>query len=242
MNPANKSIGWCDWTWNPIAGCKGPEGEGPCPYCFAHRFAERGMGPYGEYPKGERFRPRFFPERLAEPSKKQKPARIFCGSMGELFAPSVPIDWVQQVYGAMAECPQHTFVVLTKQPQWIISRLFGDSLSNVWHLVSCEDRDAVYKRVPPLLKLREHGWPVLGVSFEPLLGPIAWRTDGIRATDNLDWVIIGGQSPPSSPQPQREWVEDLTALSVACGIPVFQKTNLRAIMGNDLRQEWPERR
>lgn len=51
-------IEWCDYTWNPVVGCK----HG-CSYCYAKRFAERGLGEYGKHEKGRRFEPRFLPDR-----------------------------------------------------------------------------------------------------------------------------------------------------------------------------------
>jgi len=194
------------------------------------------------YPRG--FAPTFYPHRLSEPMKVKKPSRIFCCSMGELFGPWVPNEWVRRIFGTMQDCPWHTFILLTKWPQNILRSLqeaAGDDcpLPNVWLLTSVENQETWDKRVPELLKLREHGWPVLGVSVEPMLGEI--EPVGI---EYLDWLIVGGQSPASAAQPKREWIDTLAWTRVqraASGnmAAVFLKNNLRPLLGDNLRQEWP---
>jgi len=257
------TIEWCDWTWNPLTGCLGPDANGPCSYCYAKRFAERfslrrdfepgqvymarsGLEGGEVYPYG--FAPTFYPHRLDEPMKVKKPSRIFVCSMGELFGPWVPNEWVRRIFGTMQDCPWHTFILLTKWPQNILRSLqeaAGDDcpLPNVWLLTSVENQETWDKRVPELLKLREHGWPVLGVSVEPMLGPIG--IDSIsrwpnQITDALDWIIVGGQSPVSASQPEYKWVDDVLMGAAFCHVPIFLKNNLRPILGDNLRQEWPE--
>lgn len=87
MNLTN--VDWADYSWSPCVGCYGPGGTAQhpavCSYCYAKRFAERGLGEYGLHPVGGRFTPRFFPERLNEPGKIKKPSRIFVCSMSDLF-------------------------------------------------------------------------------------------------------------------------------------------------------------
>jgi protein gp37 len=34
-------IDWADYSWNPVTGCLGPNGGGPCTYCYAKRIAAR---------------------------------------------------------------------------------------------------------------------------------------------------------------------------------------------------------
>ena len=236
-------------SWNPVTGCLGPEGKGPCSYCYARRMAarfgphdtviwssqERGKGIYearpGEvFPYG--FAPTFYPHRLEKPLRIKQPSRIVVCSMGELFGESVPQEWIDQIFPTIARCAQHRFIIMTKCPQNI-----GDiePCSNVWLLTSVEDQATWDKRVPEILKLRERGWPVLGVSVEPMLGPIV--PYGI---EELDWVIVGGQSPASAAQPEPEWVWKLVQKCEDGGVPLFMKNNLESSCIIRLTQQWPE--
>ena len=232
--PSPTRIEWADRVWNPITGC-----NTGCSYCYARREAKR---------FGDNFTPKFHPERLEQPLHLQKPSKIFVCSMGELFGPWVPLDWVKRIYDVMTACVDHTFIVLTKWPEKITEMLYGfepnkrwplfnsqESYPNIWHLASVEDQKTWDKRVPALLELRSHGWPVLGVSVEPMLGEII-----PHHISKLDWLIIGGQSPPSAQQPKRIWTENITDAAVWERVPVFQKNNLRPILGDNVRQEVPK--
>jgi len=37
----NSKIEWTDKTWGIVTGCRGPDGDGPCSYCYACRMMER---------------------------------------------------------------------------------------------------------------------------------------------------------------------------------------------------------
>jgi protein gp37 len=56
-------------------------------------------------------------DRLTEPLKWRKPARIFACSMSDLFHENLPDEAIDKVFAVMALCPQHTFQILTKRPE-----------------------------------------------------------------------------------------------------------------------------
>ncbi len=118
-------IEWCKWTWNPVTGCT-PASEG-CANCYAERMARRLAGRAG-YPKDDPFRVTLHPERLDEPLRLRRPSTIFCCSMSDLFHPDVPDEFRDRAFAVMAQCPQHTFVVLTKRAECACEYLRGLSL------------------------------------------------------------------------------------------------------------------
>ncbi|MGI6129892.1 MAG: phage Gp37/Gp68 family protein [bacterium] len=213
-------IEWADEVWNPVTGCS-PVSKG----C-------------------ENFRVTLHEDRLYEPLKWKKPRRIVC-SMGDLFHPDVPAGYITAIYDVMEHASQHTFIVLTKRPGRIISVLYreegrwhyggGDFLPNVWHLVTAENQEMANKRIPELLMLREYsaGWRVLGVSVEPMLGPIALNAicavvDGFAQRvktllDGIDWVICGGETGPNARSMHPDWVRSLRDQCVEAGVPFFFK-------------------
>ena len=153
-----------------------------CKNCWARRMSKRLRGRYG-YPADDPFRVTLHPDKLDEPLHWRKPRRVFVCSMGDLFHEDVPDEYVHRVYEIMEAAKQHTFIVCTKRPERIGPVLYesgtryfggGDYLPNVWHLTSVENQATADKRVPALLALRSYagGWPVLGLSMEPMLGPV----------------------------------------------------------------------
>jgi protein gp37 len=114
-------IEWCDATWNPIVGCS-PVSNG-CMNCYARRIVRRfptitGMSPEPEpEPIGWDGRAHFMPYKLEQPLHWRNPRRIFVCSMGDLFHSSITNDQIAAVFGVMASCQRHTFMVLTKRPE-----------------------------------------------------------------------------------------------------------------------------
>lgn len=112
-------IDWCDKVWDVTRGCT-PASDG-CVNCWAARYGHRFSGPGLRYEglvengkwTGEI---ELLPEKLSVPLHWRKPQRIFVNSKSDLFHEKVPNDFIAAVYGVMASCPQHTFMILTKRP------------------------------------------------------------------------------------------------------------------------------
>jgi len=109
-------------TWNPATGCT-PISAG-CDHCSARRTANRLRGRYG-YPADDPFRVTLHKDRLDEPRHWRKPRRVFVCSMSDLFHPAVPDEFIVCVLQIIADCPQHTFQVLTKRAERMAS-FFAD--------------------------------------------------------------------------------------------------------------------
>ena len=118
------SIQWCDYSWSPVVGCS--RVSAGCQRCYAERLAATRLKHMRAYRDLARIREngepqwtgdvRLLPERLEDPLRHRKPARIFVCDMGDLFHEGVPDEYIAAVFGAMAACPQHQFQVLTKRP------------------------------------------------------------------------------------------------------------------------------
>jgi protein gp37 len=115
----------------------------------------------------------------------------------------------------MAETPQHTYQVLTKRARRLAAvapRLPWPP--NVWMGVSVENDNYTFRvdhlrRVPAALRF---------VSAEPLLGPLP----SLRL-DDIDWLIVGGESGPGARPMQLEWATDLRDIAVDAGVDFFFK-------------------
>lgn len=101
---------------------------------------------------------------------------------------------------------------------------------NVWLLTSVSDQESADKQIPELLKCRDLS-PVLGVSAEPLLGPIQMQPHIDPVTGNvklshgvdLDWVIVGGESGHKARPMHPDWVRTIRDQCQAAGVPFFFK-------------------
>jgi protein gp37 len=200
------NIEWATKVWNPTRGCR--RVSSGCEHCYAERQAARHAGPGGAYEglvaigkNGPRWtgEARFLPHKLAEPFGWGGHHRVFVDSMSDLFYEGFFDEQIAAVFGVMAACPQHDFLVLTKRIEqaadwfrWVSSgrqprawcvgeaaRLLegfthqGDlhewPLPNVWLGVSVEDQATADERIPLLLKTPA---AVHFVSAEPLLGRV----------------------------------------------------------------------
>lgn len=199
-------IAWTDETLNVNWGCtKVSDG---CKYCYAERVTER-----------------FFPKRrfnqfvtqshvIDQPFHWVKPRRVFVNSMSDLFHEDQKADYLDLVFGMMAACWRHTFMVLTKRP-----RAMQGYLTSEWKLPNQNIEQRVKK-----IALRmgaTHGkdvetmfnawtWPlpnlIIGTSVEneavfparvnPLINtPARWRfisAEPLRGPINLNGYLATG--------------------------------------------------
>jgi protein gp37 len=216
-------IEWADYTWNPVVGC-----ERGCSYCYARRFAERGLGEYGDWPKGQRFTPRLLVSRLPEPLRIKEPSRIFVCSMGELFGAWVPQDWQERVLGIIGQASWHTFMLLTKYPENLAR--WSPFPDNCWVGATATDDDMAWRALEALADVNAS---VRYLSGEPLLGRIADQTIPFW----LDWLIVGAQTGPGAKSPEHNWVRELIERTRFTDTALFLKGNLR---WPERIQEWPK--
>lgn len=102
-------------------------------------------------------------------------------------------------------------------------------LPNVHLGVSLEDQKTADERIPLLL---ETPAAIRWVSAEPLLGPVdlnnylytRYLEGGARHMYNqLDWVVVGGESGPQARPMHPDWARSLRDQCVAAGVPFFFK-------------------
>ena len=192
------SIEWTESTWNPVTGCS--KISPGCKNCYAERMAARlqAMG-------SPRYRNGFkvtLQEDLVElPLEWNQPKLIFVNSMSDLFHEDVPSDFIVKVFDTMKRADWHTFQVLTKRSDRLLSiSPYLPFPTNVWVGVSVESPQYAYRirdlaRVPAAVRF---------LSLEPLLAPIPRL-----ALRSIDWVIVGGESGPAARSMKPEWVQQI---------------------------------
>jgi protein gp37 len=174
------------------------------------------------------------------PLRWKKPRLVFVNSMSDLFHKDSPDEFILRVFDIMRQASQHTFQVLTKRSDRLLSLSSGiDWPENVWMGVSVERADYKFR----IDHLRETGAKTRFLSLEPLLGPLqALELDGIH------WVIAEGESGPGARPMLESWVVDIRDQCVAANVPfffkqwggVFKKRNGRLLDG-ETWDELPER-
>lgn len=126
-------IEWATDVWNPVRGCSRVS-EG-CRHCYAERQANRF---WPEFAANGRWtgRVELLPDKLGDPLRWRKPrARVFVNSISDLFHEQLSNADIAAVFGVMAACQQHTFLVLTKRPKRMLD-LFKWCRANAVH--GCE--------------------------------------------------------------------------------------------------------
>lgn len=206
------NIEWTEHTWNPVTGCiKISQG---CKHCYAERMAKRLKAMRAaRYVNG--FEPTLHWDLIDAPRAWKKPRLVFVNSMSDLFQEDVPEEFIRRVFHTMAECPQHTFQVLTKRSDRL--RALAARLQwppNVWMGVSVEDARVIY-RVTDLAAVPA---AVRFLSCEPLIGPLVEIP-----LDNIDWVIVGGESGPYAREMKEEWVKSIREQCRVSAVAFFFK-------------------
>ena len=214
-------IEWTDYTWPIITGCLGPDGKGPCPYCYARKMIRRF---HTRYPNG--FNPTFYPEKLSEPHRLKGHRKIFVASMGDMWGEWVDQDWIDQILNIITLCPKHQFQMLTKNPDRAMRYSQKHPFPfNAWIGSTIDFRDVQDKRIAAI---RNCNAKIKFISYEPILEDM-----GVPDLSGIHWIIIGAKTNPLK-LPEAEWVENLMDAAAKKRIPVFLKDNLLIEMENDL--------
>jgi protein gp37 len=188
-------IEWTDKTWNPVTGCS--KTSAGCMNCYAEVMARRlqAMG-QNKYQNG--FKLTLHNDILEEPLHWKTPHTIFVCSMSDLFHKDVPDKFINEVIGIIKLTPQHRYQLLTKRAERMAEYFQNHSIpSNVWLGVTVENQLAK-KRIDFLRQLKAS---VCFLSCEPLLENL-----GELNLENINWVIVGGESGTSARPMREKWV------------------------------------
>ena len=207
-------IQWTEMTWNPITGCtKISDG---CLNCYAARMAKR-LKAMGNPRYVNEFEVTVHKDLLEVQLDIKQPKMIFVNSMSDLFHKDVPDDIIIKVFETMNKAHWHTFQVLTKRPERVLAMDQAGLLkwsSNIWMGTTVEN-DKYIDRIDKLRKTKAN---IKFLSCEPLLGSLK-----DISLEEIDWVIVGGESGPKSREMEKEWVLELKELCEKDGVAFFFK-------------------
>lgn len=235
-------IEWADSTWSPWRGCEHaqlPDGttHPGCDHCYAEAMSVRNPNVLGVWgPDG--FRAIGTDAYWNQAMRWQKQAaatgvrrRVFPSLMDPFEDREELIPLRRRMMEIIDRCPNIDFILLTKRPQNIDQFIgSGGYRHNVWLVTSVSDQKTADALIPPLLGCRGLS-PVLGISAEPLLGPVTLRMDVLfkqvertgQVCRQFDWVIAGGESGHGARPMHPDWARSLRNQCQAAGVPFFFK-------------------
>lgn len=229
---------WWDETANPVIGCSKVSAE--CTHCYAEsqgsnlarRFVRGPGARYLHVIDGKRWNGRTYVdhkymERHRVTTRRVdmsgwRPARVFCGSMTDMFHETLTEDDARAIGAWMGRCSRPhregpIWQIVTKRPERVPLLLPA--------LVEAAEHAGVIPRIhllttvgvrasmPRLDALQQcHGMPgveVLGVSAEPLLEPVDFRP-WVR-TGKIGWLVPGGESGAKARPCHVAWIRDVVA-------------------------------
>jgi protein gp37 len=203
--------GYIGETWNPQVGCS--KKSAACDSCYAIDVAAhprltrlpryQGLtvlqqGGRHNWARDAEGKPiiRAVPDVLDKPLRTKRPTAYFVGSMTDLFHENADRNWTAAIFGVMAACPQHIFMLLTKRPdvahgwfKWVDKRekdglsVFPDD-TPAWRIRqlfnSCLSRNGGSVGKAPI---HDGPWPLpnvwIGTTCE----------DQQRAEERIPWLI-----------------------------------------------------
>lgn len=206
------SIEWTESTWNPITGCT--KISPGCAHCYAERMAKR-LKAMGQKNYRNGFNVTIHEDSLKLPLSWKTSQTIFVNSMSDLFHEEIPFDFIYEVFSVIKSAYWHNFQILTKRSKRLSE--YASMLpwpENLWMGVTVENGDFVGR----VDDLRNINAAVKFLSLEPLIGPV-----NNLNLENINWVIVGGESGPGSRPIKEEWVRDVLIQCRSWNVPFFFK-------------------
>jgi protein gp37 len=215
-------ISWCDATFNPWWGCT--KVSPGCDLCYAELDSKR----YGHEVWGKDAPRRMLSDhnwneplrwnRKAEAAKKRW--RVFCGSMCDILEDRRDLDAVRdRLWEVIDHTPWLEWLLVSKRPQnfhrMMPRRFFDSNLPNLRLMTTVENVDFVWR----LEELAKVSFMYTGVSYEPAIGPV----DFTPYLDDIDWVILGGESQPGCRPMDLAWARKTISDCRRHDVPCFVK-------------------
>lgn len=266
-------IEWTERTWNPVTGCS--RVSRGCENCYAERMAwrlshnpvigDRYAGTARKTHGGKiqwTGKVNLVYSAITQPYAWRKPSLVFVNSMSDFFHPDIPQEFLNELWNIIRDTPQHTYQILTKRPKNILDRLpanWEEGYPNVWIGTSVEDQRTADERIARLIEVPA---AVRFLSMEPLLSPVdllgnaMWleHEDSMGRgyqrpmIQDLQWVIVGGESGPGARACDPDWIADIVDQCRFFQVPVFVKqlgsNSLPSLALKDRKggemSEWPD--
>lgn len=226
----NTAIEWTDATVNFWWGCT-KVGPG-CDGCYAETWARRtGHDVWGVGVPRRKIRgARALILRLQNADSwfyadHDRSRRVFIQSMSDLFDVEVPLEWFAEAWELIELCDDLDLQIVTKRLTVIEKRLAAIGVT-AWPkhaglIISVVNQEEADRDVPRLIELkRKLGIPWIGLSMEPLLGPVVLADAWLR---ELNWVIVGGESGSKARPMHPDWASSLRDQCAGAGIPFLFK-------------------
>lgn len=254
-------IAWANGTFNPWRGCT--KVSAACQNCYAENWAKRtGKDIWGPTAAREHAAESYWKQPVKwnrDAAASGQPFRVFCSSLADvcedredLLAPRA------RLMRLIEATPALTWLLCTKRPE-NFGRFFGvrwglNWPKNVWALTTAEDNEQAEKRIPHLLTVPA---VVRGVSYEPALGPVNFRSFILRQVaegehagklvQGLNWIIFGGESGAGARKANLDWARSVRDQCQDLGAAFFMKQLGNALARGhgyssskgDQVEEWP---
>jgi protein gp37 len=148
--------------------------------------------------------------------------RVFIQSMSDLFDLEVPTEWFAEAWDLIKSCNRIEIQIVTKRLPAIEKRLaeIGETSwpKHAGLIVSIVNRAEADRDLSRLRELKARlSIPWVGISFEPLLGPI------IADLSEIDWAIVGGESGRGARPMRPDWARSLRDQCASTGVPFLFK-------------------
>ena len=208
----SSNIEWTEATWNPTTGCS--KISPGCMNCYAERLALR-LQAAGQYNYRNGFEVTIHDSMLNLPMNWKNSKLIFVNSMSDLFHEKVPDEFILKVFKVMNQAHWHIFQILTKRSERLIKmNQYLPWAKHIWMGVSVETEQCAYR----IDHLKETKAFTKFISVEPMLGPLS-----NLELDDVDWVIVGGESGPKARLIRKTWVMDIRDQCLKAEVPFFFK-------------------
>ena len=230
----NSGINWTDHTANFWWGCQ-KVSEG-CRNCYAETLSKRyGKQIWGPPKVTDReYKSGIWKDIVkwdAEAGAEGVRRRVFVSSMSDFleYHPLIE-DWRERAKRVIRDLKNLDVLILTKRPEnaeWMLSDWYEDFPAHVWVGTTVENQKAEETRIGSLLNIPAK---IHFLSVEPMLEKIdldlRGRNYGIDFptwSQEIDWVICGGESGPGCRPFEWDWARDLRDQCKDAGVAFWMK-------------------
>ena len=238
------AIEWTDATVNFWWGCT-KVGPG-CDNCYAEGFDKRVGGAH--WGQGVPRRRIASAAKTLEKLNRQGGKRVFIQSMSDLFDNEVPGAWFDEAWAHIHNATNCRIQIVTKRISRV-EKAVAESGPPTWPahaglMITVVNQVEADRDIPRLLALKAKlGIPWVGLSVEPMLGPVDLTEIDRRETfgpdgkpqpfgvtfldafgpHGLDWVIVGGESGPKARPMNHTWARVIRDQCQDAGVAFFMK-------------------